>query len=137
MTLHQLGTRNDRRSAYERIGGAVTVCVIVDDLMERFEADPHLAPLFASLPDAAVRRHAEMLLGHLLGGPPIYEMTRLRAAHGDLGITGDQYAAGCGHLDAALADADVPADIRDLMMIVLTSLERVIARTRIRAAVAA
>ena len=123
MTIHPI---EDRHSAYERIGGAATVAAVTDDLYRRLLDDERLASHFLGMSIERIKHHMRSVLAQLLGGPGQYDMTRLRAAHGQLCVSRADYAATCGHLMGAQADAGVPADVRGLMRIVADSLEPVI-----------
>jgi hemoglobin len=119
----------DNRSAYERIGGAATVAAATEALYERILDDERLASHFIGMDIERIKHHVRLVLTQMLGGPGIYDMTQLRAAHSRLCVSRADFAATNGHLLGALAEVGVPADIRALMRQVADSLEPVVVRS--------
>ena len=95
-------------SLYERLGGASSIAVVVDDFYVRVLADDLLSPVFDAVDMAHLRRHQARFIGYALDGPNQYTGRNMRRAHAGLGITPDQFAAVAGHLRDALAAAGVP-----------------------------
>jgi hemoglobin len=98
-------------SPYQRLGGIDALRPVVDEFYARILADPELAPYFAGLDVARIKRHQVLLLASLLGGPHTYPGRSLAEAHRGHGITSADYDRVVTHLRAVLADAGVPDDI--------------------------
>lgn len=103
--------QDDSRSDYERVGGGPAVAQVVDSFYRRVLADPALAPFFAGIDMARLRRHQVLLISQVLGGPAEYDGRELRAAHEPLGISDGDFDRVVAHLVTALRDAGVPDDI--------------------------
>jgi truncated hemoglobin YjbI len=101
----------EKPSLYELLGGQEGVAVIVDDFYQRVLADASLAPLFAGVDLAHLRRHQEHFLGQAFGGPVQYSGRRLEQAHKGLQIAPAQFDAFTGHLRAALEALAVPQPV--------------------------
>ncbi len=100
-------------SLYERLGGATSIAVVVDDFYVRVLADDLLTGMFAGVDLAHLRRHQARFIGYALGGPNQYTGRNMRRAHEGLAITPDQFAAVARHLRDALAAAGVPGPAVD------------------------
>jgi truncated hemoglobin YjbI len=86
------------------LGGAEGVTAAIEAFHRLLLADPTLAPAFAGLDMAVLRRHHTELLNYLLGGPgpqPV-SATGLRASHLPHRVTEEQFSAVVAHLVAAL-----------------------------------
>lgn len=95
-------------SLFQQLGGKQALAAVVDEFYRRVVADDRLAAMFAGLDMARQRRHLAAFLGVALGGPNEYQGRGLRAAHQGLGITGEQFGAVAGHLQASLEAFAVP-----------------------------
>ena len=98
-------------SHYQRLGGIDAIRPVVDEFYDRVLADSELAPYFARLDVARIKRHQVLLLASMLGGPHTYAGRSLAVAHRGLGITSAHYNRVVTHLRAVLDDAGVPDDI--------------------------
>lgn len=106
-------------SHYERIGGAATIRVAVDRFYQLVVADPELAPYFADVDLAKLRRHQVQLLSAVLGGPVEYGGPELEIAHAGLGITEAHYAKVADYLTGVLRELAAPVDVIDATASVL------------------
>ncbi len=95
-------------SLYYVIGGRASLVVAVDQFFARLLDDPVLAPYFPDGADLKHRRFVVTVLGEALGGPERYHGPDLGQAHGHLGITDALFDRTAGHLDATLADMELP-----------------------------
>jgi len=96
-------------SHYDRLGGFDSIRTAVDALYTRILKDDDLAPYFAGVDVARVKRHQVLLLCSLLGGPETYDGRTLGTAHRGLGITSADFDRVVAHLEAVLDDAGAPA----------------------------
>lgn len=96
---------------FERIGGHGTLRAAVDEFYRRVLDDASLAPFFAGVDVARVKRHQVLLLAQVLDGPTRYDASALGAAHAHLGITDGTFDRVVAHLVATLTDLGVPADL--------------------------
>lgn len=98
-------------SPFDRIGGHAALRVAVEEFYRRVLGDPSLAPFFAGVDVARVKRHQALLLAGVLGGPTRDDGPALDAAHARLGVTDAAFDAVVTHLVATLTDLGVPADV--------------------------
>jgi truncated hemoglobin YjbI len=86
------------------LGGEEGVTAAIEDFHHRLLADPTLAPAFAGLDMAVLRRHHIQLLTYLLGGPGPQPTSAagLRASHLPHRVTEPQFSAVVAHLVASL-----------------------------------
>jgi hemoglobin len=96
-------------SHYDRLGGVDAIRAAVDALYERILRDDHLAPYFAGVDVARVKRHQVLLLCSLLGGPETYDGRALDEAHRGLGVTSTDFDRVVAHVEAVLDAAGAPA----------------------------
>jgi hemoglobin len=94
---------------YDRLGGFDGIRAAVDELYTRILQDSDLAPYFAGVDVARVKRHQVLLLCSLLGGPETYDGRALGTAHSGLGITSADFDRVVAHLEAVLDAAGAPA----------------------------
>jgi len=97
-------------SLYQRLGQDVGIRTAVDDFYVRVVADPHLAPYFAGIDLARLRRHQTALLSQVTGGPVEYSGRDLAAGHAGLGITPADFDRVVGHLVDTLTALGVSAE---------------------------
>lgn len=107
---------SDSSTLYERLGGGDAVEAIVDEFYDRVVADQRLAPYFEGVDMERQRAHQAAFIGTATGGPEEYDGDDMRAAHADLDLTEDDFAAVADHLDAALRDCGVAAADRRAVM---------------------
>lgn len=96
-------------SHYDRLGGVDAIRAAVDALYERILRDDDLAPYFAGVDLARVKRHQVLLLCSLLGGPETYDGRPLDEAHHGLGVTSTDFDRVVAHVEAVLEAAGAPA----------------------------
>jgi hemoglobin len=106
-------------SYYEKIGGAPTVRVVVDDFYTLVLADPDLEPYFTDVDLARLKRHMVMLLCSVLGGPEPYEGQDLADAHRGMGIAGEHYEKVGGLLIGTLRSHGAGEDVIEHVVTVL------------------
>jgi len=83
---------------YDALGGSAGVETAVDQLYERVMADPTLAPSFAGVDMAKLKRHQRAFLTVALGGPHAYAGRSLCEAHAGRGITAEAFGSVVAHL---------------------------------------
>jgi hemoglobin len=110
------------RSLFERIGGAPVIARIVDDFYERLTHDPRVLHHFDAKRLPALRAAQCAWIASTLGGGTGGPVPDLRDAHQHLVITDDQVAAVITHLDAAIEDAGVEAEVRRQVMALVSRL---------------
>ena len=88
--------------------GEAALNSIVDNFYLRVTTDALVAPVFARVDLAALRRHQQEFLNTVIDAPPEPTAAYLREAHQDLQITPRQFGALVQHLQAALREAGVP-----------------------------
>lgn len=98
-------------SDYDRIGGAPAVSAVVHRFYELILADAQLAPFFASVDMARLKRHQVLLISQVMGGPADYAGRELQQAHAGLDISSADFERVVTHLVAALQEAGVGPDI--------------------------
>ena len=59
-------------SVFERLGGLVSIDVAVEQLYDRIQGDPELAPFFDRVELRRQRAHQKAFLAMALGGPRSY-----------------------------------------------------------------
>lgn len=110
------------RSLHDRLGGGPAIAAVVERLYVRILADPQLAPFFATTDMAWLTRRQAQFLVEATGGPAGYAGRSMRAAHGGLSIESRHFDRAAAHLDAALADLDVPRPLAQDVLALITSL---------------
>lgn len=98
-------------SAFERIGGAPTIRLAVDELYQLILDDPDLAGYFEDVELPRLKAHMADLLTKVLGGPDRYAGRDLEEGHRGLGITAEHYGKVGDHLIGLLERLGAPADI--------------------------
>ena len=109
------------QSDYDAVGGGAAISAVVDRFYQLVIADPRLAPFFEGVDMTALKRHQVFLVSQVMGGPVEYSGRELGAAHANLHVTGDDFAAVVEHLVEALKEFDVPADIIDRVVTALAA----------------
>lgn len=77
----------DSRSLYERMGGELSVALLVDRFYDRVMKDPELAAHFEQVPMERLRSMQVEFFSAALGGPSHYSGKNLRRAHTGKGIS--------------------------------------------------
>jgi hemoglobin len=103
-------------SLYQRLGGKEAIVAVVDEFYNRVVADERLAGMFGGLDMARQRKHMAAFLAMAFGGPSEYQGRAMRAAHQGLGITGEQFGAVAGHLQATLVFFGVPGELIETVL---------------------
>jgi hemoglobin len=94
-------------SIYDKIGGAPSVALAVDDFYERVLSDATLAPYFENTQLDELKKHQRLFLGAAIGGPERYEGRDMARAHEGLDITPEAFGAVVAHLGATLRSLGV------------------------------
>jgi hemoglobin len=103
-------------SLYQQLGGKEAIVAVVDEFYNRVVADERLAGMFGGLDMVRQRKHLAAFLAMAFGGPNEYQGRAIRAAHQGLGITGEQFGAVAGHLQATLVFFGVPGELIDTVI---------------------
>jgi hemoglobin len=98
---------------FERLGGLVSIDVAVDQLHDRIQGDPELAPFFDRADLRRQRGHQKAFLAMALGGPRSYGGRGIAEAHRHLGICAHQVDLVAGHLAAVHAGLGVSPALVD------------------------
>ena len=98
---------------FERLGGLVSIDVAVDQLYDRIQGDPELAPFFDRVDLRRQRAHQKAFLAMALGGPRSYGGRGMDEAHRHLGISDHDVDLVAGHLAAVLAGLGVSPALID------------------------
>ncbi len=98
-------------SDYDAVGGAAAVTAVVDAFYGKVLADRDLVHHFEGVDLPRLKQHQVALVSQVMGGPAAYSGRSLQAAHARLAVTGEEFARVAAHLQGALVDAGVPADI--------------------------
>ncbi len=110
------------RTLYERIGGAASITIVVDELYDRLTCDPRVSHHFDPARLTAQKAGQCAWLATAFGSPHSEPATDLRQAHRHLEISDEQVTAVLGHLEAALGVAEVDDELRRQAMSLITRL---------------
>ena len=134
----------DKRTLYERLGGAPTITALVDDLTERSIADPRVnferrdvrtnflgAKYDPWQPTATnvqrFKQHMVEFLTLAAGGPAEYTGREIASAHKGMRITNNEFDAMVGDIKASLDKLAVGArEKKDLLAIVETTRKQIV-----------
>ncbi|MDS0298453.1 group 1 truncated hemoglobin [Halogeometricum sp. S1BR25-6] len=94
---------------YHRLGGRDAIASVVDVFYDRVLADDRLEPYFEDVDMTKQRAHQTQFIAAMAGGPGEYDGGEMEEVHEGMGIDHEAYDAIEEHLDAALAEHDVPA----------------------------
>jgi hemoglobin len=97
---------------YKRLGGYDAIAAVADDLLARLRADAQLARFWQNRAEDSVRREKQLLVDFLCassGGPLHYVGRDMKTSHGGMGISESDWQAFLVHLEATLAQFEVPA----------------------------
>ena len=117
-------------SDYQAVGGGPAIKGVVNDFYRRVLADPALAPYFAGVDMAELKRHQSLLVAQVMGGPTEYDGRQLAQAHAGLHVTGADFDRVVAHLVASLQAAGVPQDIIGRVGVALAAAEADIVEDR-------
>jgi two-component system chemotaxis sensor kinase CheA len=104
---------------YDAIGGLSTIDAVVDVFYRKVLDDPLTAPYFDDVDIDRLQGMQRAFFAMALGGPDEYSGKDLTKAHAHLveaGLDDSHFDAVAGHLQAALGELEVPADIRQAIM---------------------
>ncbi|WP_137283522.1 group I truncated hemoglobin [Halorussus salinisoli] len=108
---------------YERLGGRESISAVVEVFYERVLGDDRVNHFFENTDMSALRAHQTKFLASVTGGPVEYDGEDLSSAHAHLDIDGEEFEIIAHHLDAALADLDVPETEREEVVAAVAELE--------------
>ena len=112
---------DDGGSAFERIGGAATVRLAVDELYKLILSDPDLEGYFQGVNMPKLKVHMVDLLTTVLGGPGQYTGRELADAHRGLEITEEHYAKVGEYLIGLVKSIGAPDDVVESVGATLTA----------------
>jgi two-component system chemotaxis sensor kinase CheA len=99
-------------SIYEQIGGMGTVDAVVEVLFNRMTGDLRMKQAFDGASIDHLQGQMRDYLARLCGGPD----SSAKSVFNDRGFDDAQFDAACGHLQAALNQLEVPADLATRVM---------------------
>ena len=115
---------DDSSTLYDRVGGAKTLPLVVDELYRRVLADPLLAPFFVDVDMERLKRKQTVFLTSAFDGPGDAGGADLSPAHHRRGIEQEHFSAFVGHLAEALEQHGAAAhDVDEAMARVATYVE--------------
>jgi hemoglobin len=98
------------QTLFTKLGGEGAIRAVVDAFYERVLGDPDLAPYFADVDMATLRRHQFEMIASATGGPVTYTGRDMAAAHAGKNITSADFDKVVGHLVATLQSLGVDDD---------------------------
>ena len=104
------------KTLYERLGGYDAISAVVNDLLPRVQADPQLARFWQHRGEDGLKREKQLLIDFLCscaGGPVYYTGRDMKTTHKGMKISGSDWSAFLGHLNATLEAFQVPQAERD------------------------
>lgn len=116
---------DEKKSLYERLGGAYAIATVVDVFIEKLlvndtlNANPAINAARARVPKAGLKFHVTALVCQVTGGPQTYTGRSMKDAHRHLGITEKEWEAMVRDFVAVLDQFQVPkAEQAELLTIV-------------------
>ncbi len=107
---------SETRSLFNRLGGAMGVAKIIDEMYQRVLNDPELAPFFENVSMDRLRHMQFQFISSALDGPVVYTGAELNAIHRGRGITAHHFALFCGHFAKAIEKhGATPRDVDDAL----------------------
>jgi hemoglobin len=117
-----------KKSLYERLGGAYAIATVVDTFIEKLlvddtlNANPAIREARARVPKAGLKFHVTALVCQVTGGPQTYSGRTMKEAHRTLHITEREWDAMVQDFVAVLDQYKVPkAEQSELLAIVGTT----------------
>ena len=114
-----------KKSLYERLGGAYAIATVVDTFIEKLlvddtlNANPAIREARARVPKAGLKFHVTALVCQVTGGPQTYSGRSMKEAHRTLHITEREWDAMVQDFVAVLDQYKVPkAEQSELLTIV-------------------
>jgi len=118
----------EKKTLYERLGGAYPIAVVVDDFIERLlvnktlNANPAIREARDRVPKAGLKFHVTSLVCMVTGGPQKYTGRDMASSHAHLNIREKEWDAMVADFRKTLAKFKVPeAEQRELIEIVGTT----------------
>jgi len=115
----------EKKSLYERLGGAYAIATVVDVFIEKLlvndtlNANPAISAARAHVPKAGLKFHVTALVCQVTGGPQMYSGRSMKDAHKNLHITEREWDAMVHDFVAVLDQFKVPkAEQAELLTIV-------------------
>ena len=114
------------KSLYQRLGGYDAIAAVVDDFVPRLVGDPTLTKFFTGHGTESKMRIRQLVVDQLCeatGGPCVYIGRTMKASHGGLGITEENWNASVKHLVASIDKFKVPQKEKDELLAIASSLK--------------
>lgn len=112
-------TMNNYSTIYDAVGGVEGIKRIVQAFYPKVQKHPLLGPLFPADIDPVMEKQT-LFLSQFFGGPSLYSdlygHPMMRARHLPFPITPERAEAWLGCMRAALAETDLPNELRELML---------------------
>ncbi len=108
-------SNGDSKTLYERLGGYDAISAVASDLLARLRADPLLGRFWQNRGDDGIAREKQLLVDFLCacaGGPMYYRGRDMKLVHKGMRISGADWQAFLGHLNATLDTFQVLAPER-------------------------
>jgi hemoglobin len=121
-----MGTE-DAQSLYDRLGGAYSIAVVVDDFIDRIMVDPRLNAnprvdeAHHRVSPQGFKYYVTEMLCWAAGGPQTYSGRSMEDSHRDLRITAEEWDAFMDDLDQTLTRFDVPEPERGEVVAIVES----------------
>jgi hemoglobin len=104
------------QTLYDHLGGRDAIATVVEGLYARLLEDDQVAPVFAEIDVARLRRHMTVFLSAALGSQDVYAGRDMGTAHAGLHITDDMFDRTVAHLVAVLEASSVPPETITLVI---------------------
>jgi hemoglobin len=118
----------EKKSLYDRLGGAYAIATVVDAFIEKLlvnrtlNANPAISEARAHVPKAGLKFHVTALVCQVTGGPQTYAGRSMKDAHRSLHITEREWDAMVHDFVDVLDQFEVPkAEQTELLTIVGTT----------------
>ncbi len=106
------------QTLYERLGGAERIAAMVEDSIDRHAVNPVLAPRFRGKDLPRLKRVGTQFVCAGTGGPQKYEGRDMRAVHGGMNISEQEYLATMDDIVAAMnAHSAGQAEVNEIVAI--------------------
>jgi hemoglobin len=109
---HYIEETSMNKSLYERLGGYDGVTAVCNNLLPRLAGDPLLGRFWANRSDDGIAREKQLLIDFICnaaGGPMYYTGRDMKLSHKGMRISGKDWQAFMGHVNATLDHFQVPA----------------------------
>ena len=115
------------KSLYERLGGYDAIAAVASDLLPRLQSDSRLGRFWENRGEDGVRREKQLLIDFLCasaGGPLYYTGRDMKTSHKGMKVSGGDWSAFLGHLNATLEAFKVPQAERNEVVAFVESTKR-------------